>query len=273
MRDGVVYIYNARMASRRALHGRSRSALRHRMRDRVHHRARGAEPASLAGLCVRLHRTGRVRSGSARSQRPVRRRAGGPHPSRAQRNRAAGRLPRSAYRRPCRRRARPARPGVRARRRRADASTSTSRIDPATRSSPVSGDRPNPLVADAASRFDLRFGGAGGAAIIAQPFSNHNGGHLAFGPDGYLYIGLGDGGSGNDPEHRAQNPQELLGKMLRIDVNVPDTHAIRLPGAGRQPVCGRPARRGTARDLGVRPAQSLALQLRRSRARRHRRAA
>ena len=46
-----------------------------------------------------------------------------------------------------------------------------------------------------------------------------------FGPDGYLYVGLGDGGSGDDPAHRAQNPSELLGKMLRIDVNVPETHA------------------------------------------------
>jgi glucose/arabinose dehydrogenase len=81
----------------------------------------------------------------------------------------------------------------------------------------------NPLVADPVSRFDLRWGGAGGPAFIAQPYSNHNGGHLAFGPDGYLYIGLGDGGSGNDPSHRAQNPGELLGKMLRIDVNVPDS--------------------------------------------------
>src|SRR5687767_5102014 len=71
----------------------------------------------------------------------------------------------------------------------------------------------------AEGRFDLRFD-EGGAGIIAQPFSNHNGGHLAFGPDGFLYIGLGDGGSGNDPDHRAQNPNELLGKMLRIDVNV-----------------------------------------------------
>jgi glucose/arabinose dehydrogenase len=78
----------------------------------------------------------------------------------------------------------------------------------------------DPLVADAASRFDLRLGGA---PFVAQPYANHNGGHLAFGPDGYLYIGLGDGGSGNDPEHRAQNPAELLGKMLRIDVAVPDS--------------------------------------------------
>ena len=86
--------------------------------------------------------------------------------------------------------------------------------------------RPTPLTADPATRFDLRFNGAGGAAAIAQPFSNHNGGHLAFGPDGYLYIGLGDGGSGDDPDHRAQNPQELLGKMLRLDVSVADGHAI-----------------------------------------------
>jgi len=54
---------------------------------------------------------------------------------------------------------------------------------------------------------------------IAQPFSNHNGGTLKFGPDGYLYIGMGDGGSGGDPGNRAQNINELLGKMLRIDVN------------------------------------------------------
>jgi glucose/arabinose dehydrogenase len=81
----------------------------------------------------------------------------------------------------------------------------------------------DPAVADVASRFDLRWGGAGGAAFIAQPFANHNGGHLAFGPDRYLYIGLGDGGSGNDPQHRAQNGNELLGKMLRVDVSVPDS--------------------------------------------------
>jgi glucose/arabinose dehydrogenase len=79
----------------------------------------------------------------------------------------------------------------------------------------------NSLVADPSSRYDLRFGGV---SFIFQPYANHNGGNLAFGPDGYLYIGLGDGGSGNDPEHRAQNPAELLGKMLRIDVNVPDSH-------------------------------------------------
>jgi len=54
---------------------------------------------------------------------------------------------------------------------------------------------------------------------ITQPYSNHNGGTIKFGPDGYLYIGMGDGGSGGDPGNRAQNINENLGKMLRIDVN------------------------------------------------------
>jgi glucose/arabinose dehydrogenase len=84
----------------------------------------------------------------------------------------------------------------------------------------------NPLVANPASRFDLRWNGAGGPALIVQPFSNHNGGHLAFGPDGHLYIGMGDGGSGNDPNHFAQDPTSLLGKMLRVDVSVADSHPI-----------------------------------------------
>src|SRR5262245_339499 len=81
----------------------------------------------------------------------------------------------------------------------------------------------NPLVADPASRFDLRW--PNGSRVISQPFANHNGGNLIFGPDGYLYVGLGDGGSGNDPFNNAQNPNSLLGKMLRIDVNVPDGDA------------------------------------------------
>lgn len=84
----------------------------------------------------------------------------------------------------------------------------------------------DPLVADAGSRFDLRWNGASGPAFINQPFGNHNGGHLAFGPEGFLYIGLGDGGSGNDPGHLAQNPNELLGKMLRVDVDVDDSHPL-----------------------------------------------
>lgn len=72
----------------------------------------------------------------------------------------------------------------------------------------VSGDRD---VANAASRRRLM--------LISQPFENHNGGMVAFGPDGFLYIGMGDGGSGGDPGNRAQNLATPLGKILRIDVN------------------------------------------------------
>jgi glucose/arabinose dehydrogenase len=54
---------------------------------------------------------------------------------------------------------------------------------------------------------------------VDQPYANHNGGHLAFGPDGRLYVGMGDGGSGNDPHGHGQNPRSRLGKMLRLDVD------------------------------------------------------
>ncbi|MEX2547414.1 MAG: PQQ-dependent sugar dehydrogenase [Chloroflexota bacterium] len=61
---------------------------------------------------------------------------------------------------------------------------------------------------------------------IDQPFANHNGGMIAFGADGYLYIGMGDGGSGGDPQGNGQAPATLLGKMLRIDVNSGDPYRI-----------------------------------------------
>lgn len=59
-----------------------------------------------------------------------------------------------------------------------------------------------------------------------QPASNHNGGQLAFGPDGYLYVGIGDGGGSGDPRGNAQGMAHLLGKLLRIDVSVADGYAV-----------------------------------------------
>jgi glucose/arabinose dehydrogenase len=56
--------------------------------------------------------------------------------------------------------------------------------------------------------------------FVAQPYANHNGGQVAFGPDGRLYVGMGDGGSGGDPQDRAQNLRTLLGKLVRMDVAV-----------------------------------------------------
>ncbi len=61
---------------------------------------------------------------------------------------------------------------------------------------------------------------------IDQPYQNHNGGQLAFGHDGYLYIGMGDGGSAGDPHHNGQSLATLLGKLLRIDVNGGSPYAI-----------------------------------------------
>lgn len=80
----------------------------------------------------------------------------------------------------------------------------------------VSADDPNR--ADPASARTL--------LTIDQPFSNHNGGQLQFGRDGYIYIGMGDGGAGGDPLNNAQNPASLLGKMLRIDVTGGDPYGI-----------------------------------------------
>ncbi len=71
----------------------------------------------------------------------------------------------------------------------------------------------NDDIADPASEFPI--------IDFIQPFSNHNGGSINFGPDGFLYIGSGDGGSGGDPGNRAQNTELLLGKLLRIDVDNP----------------------------------------------------
>jgi glucose/arabinose dehydrogenase len=61
---------------------------------------------------------------------------------------------------------------------------------------------------------------------VDQPYANHNGGALAFGPDGFLYIGMGDGGSGGDPQGNAQSLQSLLGKILRLDIDHGSPYAI-----------------------------------------------
>ncbi|HEX2721451.1 MAG TPA: PQQ-dependent sugar dehydrogenase, partial [Gemmatimonadaceae bacterium] len=61
---------------------------------------------------------------------------------------------------------------------------------------------------------------------VDQPYSNHNGGHILFGLDGMLYIGMGDGGSGGDPHNNGQNPRALLGKLLRINVGRAEPYSI-----------------------------------------------
>ena len=76
----------------------------------------------------------------------------------------------------------------------------------------------NPNQADPSSEKRLLY--------VNQPFANHNGGVVVFGPDGYLYLGLGDGGSGGDPLGNGQSTATLLGKILRIDVDQGDPYAV-----------------------------------------------
>ncbi|HET7694349.1 MAG TPA: PQQ-dependent sugar dehydrogenase [Vicinamibacterales bacterium] len=85
----------------------------------------------------------------------------------------------------------------------------------------------NPRIADPSSRAPLTW--STGLPYIEQPFANHNGGWLAFGPDGYLYVGMGDGGSANDPLNNGQNVSTLLGKMLRVDVSGDAPGGFRVP--------------------------------------------
>jgi glucose/arabinose dehydrogenase len=87
---------------------------------------------------------------------------------------------------------------------------------------------------------------------IDKPFPNHDGGLLKFGPDdGYLYLGTGDGGAGDDPGNRAQNPKELLGKMLRIDINHRDAGlAYAIPKDN--PFVGNPDYRPEIWTIGMR---------------------
>ncbi len=84
--------------------------------------------------------------------------------------------------------------------------------------------------------------------VIAQPYENHNGGQIRFGPDGYLYIGMGDGGSQGDPLNAGQSPDNLLGSLLRIDVDRGDPYGI---PAGN-PFAGDPAARPEIWAKGLR---------------------
>jgi len=87
------------------------------------------------------------------------------------------------------------------------------------------------VVAEYTVRPDGRFVASSRRVVITidQPYSNHNGGDVVTGPDNLLYIGMGDGGSGNDPERRALNTKELLGKMLRIDPRSSGTTPYSIP--------------------------------------------
>jgi len=83
---------------------------------------------------------------------------------------------------------------------------------------------------------------------IEQPFANHDGGQVAFGPDGYLYIGMGDGGSRADPHKNGQNLNSLLGKILRIDVNAQPGYAV----PSDNPFVGKPGVRPEIWAYGMR---------------------
>lgn len=83
---------------------------------------------------------------------------------------------------------------------------------------------------------------------VAQPFGNHNGGQIAFGPDGMLYIGMGDGGSGGDPLDSGQDRSTLLGGLLRVDVSGPGPYRV----PGDNPLAGTTGERGELWAWGLR---------------------
>ncbi len=96
-----------------------------------------------------------------------------------------------------------------------------------------SGGAPQRSVISRFTSADLGATFAGGSEerllVLDQPYTNHNGGGLAFGPDGYLYLGFGDGGSGGDPLNAGQRLNTNLGKFLRVDVNVPAAQRYGIP--------------------------------------------
>ena len=83
---------------------------------------------------------------------------------------------------------------------------------------------------------------------VDQPYSNHNGGHVAFGPDGYLYFGLGDGGSGGDPQGHGQDRSDLLGSLLRLDLD----HGLPYTVPASNPFVGQAGVRGELWNWGLR---------------------
>jgi glucose/arabinose dehydrogenase len=97
-----------------------------------------------------------------------------------------------------------------------------------------------PETADLASAFEI--------LSVSQPYSNHNGGQIAFGPDGMLYVGLGDGGSGGDPLGNGQNTATLLGAILRLDVDGGSPYAI----PADNPLVGQAGARGEIWAYGLR---------------------
>ena len=96
--------------------------------------------------------------------------------------------------------------------------------------------------ADAGTRREL--------LLVEQPYSNHNGGQVIFGPDGFLYIGLGDGGGGGDPQGNGQRLDTLLGKLLRIDPEPDGDRPYSIPPGN--PFAGRQGARAEIWDFGLR---------------------
>ena len=184
--------------------------------------------------CRARARPGRRRARGSRSRhgasgdarRAVRRRAGRARPRRRGRRDPAAAVPRPPRHGPRGRRAGAARDSRSppTTRRAASSSSTTPTTNGNTR---VVRYRSDGAKAVPASARQLLF--------VKQPYANHNGGMVAYGKDGLLYVGMGDGGSGGDPENRAQNPSSLLGKILRLDPARPGAKPVTVALGVRNP--------------------------------------